>query len=89
MLLVMFIIMNSFYVLCINPQTVILTLKDGRREEVAVALVLPWAKTSFTEPLPAEEVERHIRGIYNRYGMPSPFRWRFGRSHPLRLEVQL
>ena len=61
----------------------------GIPEEVAVALVLPWAKTSFTEPLPAEEVERHIRGIYNRYGMPSPFRWRFGRSHPLRLEVQL
>jgi hypothetical protein len=38
-------------------------------EEVAVALLLPWAERAFAEPLPVEEVERHVRGIYGRYGV--------------------
>lgn len=37
--------------------------------EVAIALLLPWAEKRFTEALPPEEVERHIRGIYQRYGV--------------------
>ena len=37
-------------------------------EEVALGLLLPWAEKMFDEPLPREEVERHIRGIYHRYG---------------------
>jgi hypothetical protein len=41
----------------------------GISEEVAVALLLPWAEKCFTEPLPPEELERHIRGIYGRYGV--------------------
>jgi hypothetical protein len=41
----------------------------GIPEEVVVALLLPWAQKAFNEPLPAEEVERHIRGIYGRYGV--------------------
>jgi len=40
----------------------------GISEEVAVALLLPWAEKCFTEPLLPEELERHIRGIYSRYG---------------------
>jgi len=38
-------------------------------EEVAVALLLPWAEKYFTKLLPPEELERHIRGIYGRYGV--------------------
>lgn len=41
----------------------------GISEEVAIALLLPWAEKCFTEPLPPEELERHIRGIYGRYGV--------------------
>lgn len=41
----------------------------GISEEVAVALLLPWAEKRFTESLPPAEVERHIRGIYQRYGV--------------------
>ena len=41
----------------------------GIPEEVAVALLLPWAEKRFREPLPPEELERHIRGIYRRYGV--------------------
>lgn len=41
----------------------------GIPEEVAVALLLPWAEKCFLEPLPPEQVERHIRGIYRRYGV--------------------
>jgi hypothetical protein len=40
----------------------------GLDEDTAVALALPWAATAFEEPLPEEEVERHVRGIYRRYG---------------------
>lgn len=38
-------------------------------EEVAVRLLLPWAGKAFTEPLPTDEIERHVRGIYRRYGI--------------------
>lgn len=41
----------------------------GIPEEVTVALLLPWAQKCFSEPLPAEEVEHYVRGIYQRYGM--------------------
>ncbi len=41
----------------------------GIPEEVAVALLIPWACESFNEPLPPQEVERHVRGIYGRYGV--------------------
>ena len=41
----------------------------GIPEEVAVALLLPWAEKAFNDPLPPKEVERHIRGIYRRYGL--------------------
>lgn len=41
----------------------------GIPEEVAVALLLPWAEKCFKEPLSPEELERHIRGIYGRYGV--------------------
>jgi len=41
----------------------------GIPEEVAIALLLPWAEKCFTEPLPPERVERHVRGIYHRYGL--------------------
>lgn len=40
----------------------------GIPEEVAVALLLPWAERCFAESLPQGEVESHIRGIYGRYG---------------------
>lgn len=41
----------------------------GIPEEVAVVLLLPWAEKTFNEPLPPEELEVHIRGIYQRYGV--------------------
>jgi hypothetical protein len=41
----------------------------GIPEEVAIGLLLPWAERAFSEPLPPEEVERHIRGVYGRYGL--------------------
>jgi len=41
----------------------------GIPEEVAIGLLLPWAEKAFSEPLSAEEVERHIRGVYGRYGL--------------------
>lgn len=41
----------------------------GIPEQVAVQLLLPWAERAFSEPLPPEEVERHIRGLYRRYGL--------------------
>ena len=40
----------------------------GVTEDVAVLLVVPWAKTAFDPELPDAEVEKHIRGIYRRYG---------------------
>ena len=41
----------------------------GIPEEVAVVLLLPWAERTFNEPLPPGELEVHIRGIYQRYGV--------------------
>jgi hypothetical protein len=41
----------------------------GVPEEVALALLLPWAGKYFAESLPPEQVERHIRGVYRRYGV--------------------
>lgn len=41
----------------------------GIPEEVAAALLLPWAERAFSEPLPPEEVQQHIHGIYVRYGV--------------------
>ena len=40
-------------------------------EDAAVALLLPWAEKMFSAPLSTEEVEKHIRGIYGRYGTGS------------------
>ena len=42
----------------------------GVSEEVAVGLLLPWARYQFDPVLEDGEVERHIRGIYRRYGSP-------------------
>jgi len=41
----------------------------GIPEEVAVALLLPWSGEYFSEPLPPEQIERHIHGVYRRYGV--------------------
>lgn len=41
----------------------------GIPEEVAVALLLPWAEKWFMEYLPLREIEQHISGIYRRYGV--------------------
>lgn len=41
----------------------------GVAEEIAVALLLPWARDHFDPPLEDAEVERHVRGIYHRYGL--------------------
>ena len=41
----------------------------GVTEDVAVLLVVPWAKAHFRPELPEAEVEKHIRGIYRRYGV--------------------
>jgi len=41
----------------------------GIPKQVAIVLLLPWAERAFSEPLPPEEVERHIRGVYDRYGI--------------------
>jgi len=41
----------------------------GILEEVAAALLLPWAEKCFMEPLPPQELRCHIRGIYRRYGV--------------------
>jgi hypothetical protein len=43
----------------------------GVDEDVAVELLLPWARVHFKPPLPDTELERHIRGIYRRYGIPA------------------
>jgi hypothetical protein len=43
----------------------------GVSEGMALALLVPWAKQAFAEPLPPEEIEKHIRGIYRRYGSQS------------------
>ena len=41
----------------------------GIDEDIAVELMVPWAQAHFDPPLPAQEVEKHIRGIYRRYGV--------------------
>ena len=41
----------------------------GIPEEVAVALGVAWARWAFIEPLEDTEVERHITGVYHRYGV--------------------
>jgi hypothetical protein len=44
----------------------------GIPEEAAVALLLPWAEKQFVEPLPPAEIEKHVRGIFQRYGAVMP-----------------
>lgn len=44
----------------------------GVAEDIAVGLLLPWAEKAFNAPLSSEEVERHVRGIYRRYGAGRP-----------------
>ncbi len=41
----------------------------GIPEDVAVALLQPWAEKQFVEPLPQDEIIKHIHGIYKRYGV--------------------
>jgi hypothetical protein len=43
----------------------------GVDEDVAVMLLLPWAREHFKPPLSDTEAEKHIRGIYRRYGIPT------------------
>jgi hypothetical protein len=38
----------------------------GVDEEVAVMLLLPWAREHFSSPLSDGEIEKHVRGIYRR-----------------------
>jgi hypothetical protein len=57
----------------------------GVAEDVAVALLLPWAREHCQTPLPDEEVAKHVRGIYQRYGQGNAHR--SGRTLPT-LEVE-
>jgi hypothetical protein len=41
----------------------------GVAEDVAVLLLIPWARQHFAPPLPDAEIEKHVRGIYRRYGL--------------------
>ena len=41
----------------------------GVDEDVAVELLLPWAREHFSPPLSDGEIEKHVRGIYRRYGL--------------------
>ena len=41
----------------------------GVGEDVAVELLLPWAREHLSPPLPDGEIEKHVRGIYRRYGL--------------------
>ena len=41
----------------------------GVDEDVVVELLLPWAREHFSPPLSDGEIERHVRGIYRRYGL--------------------
>ena len=43
----------------------------GLDEQSAVALAEPWAQSAFVVPLEPAEVEKHIRGVYQRYGVRS------------------
>ena len=60
----------------------------GIPEEVAVVLLLPWARKAFMDPLPMEEIERHVRGIYQRYGTAAHGHTR-RITQPFQLEVPL
>jgi hypothetical protein len=41
----------------------------GVDEDVVVELLLPWAREHFSPQLPDGEIEKHVRGIYRRYGL--------------------
>jgi hypothetical protein len=41
----------------------------GVVEDVAVGLLICWAREHFVPVLPDHEIERHVRGIYKRYGL--------------------
>ena len=45
--------------------------RRGVTEDLVVLLVVPWAREHFNPILPDAEVEKHIRGIYRRYGVAS------------------
>ena len=53
------------------PSAVGVLRARGLPEDAAVALLVPWASVHFRPALPDEEVERHIRSMYARYGMPA------------------
>ena len=55
----------------------------GIREEIAVELLIPWARQHFSPPLPDNEVEKHVRGIYQRYGVVSTRRSLSRRALPI------
>ena len=40
--------------------------------EAAVIALTAWAEKAFEEPLPEEEIEKTVRGIYERYGIRIP-----------------
>ena len=40
--------------------------------EAALIVLVAWAEKAFEEPLPGEEIEKTIRGIYGRYGVRIP-----------------
>lgn len=52
------------------PSAVGTLRRRGIDEEGAVALLVPWAREHFDPPLPDEEVEHHVRAMYERYGLP-------------------
>ena len=43
----------------------------GIPEEIALELLIPWARQHFNPTLPDDEVVRHVTGIYRRYGVVS------------------
>ena len=43
----------------------------GIPEDIALELLIPWARQHFDPSLPDDEVEKHVRGIYQRYGVVS------------------
>jgi hypothetical protein len=59
----------------------------GVAEDVAVMLLLPWAREHFKPPLPDAEVEKHIRGIYRRYGIPARMHRRLSHGRLPTVEV--
>lgn len=76
------------------PSAVGVLRSRGIPEDAAVALLLPWAREHFAPALPDEEVERHVRGMYARYGASqrgTPSAWRDKRGHlhlpPITVEI--